>query len=148
MTLSSSNSWWNNWMSFLQLVLSLDKTKDGINSIQDNMSAWHLGNVLSSTSSTIIALRPIGISAISSTSSTMTDITTITTIWEAVRHHWICSWNWCLTANISVPDCQLLHRIKTFLSRNCYFASLLRLRGNPHRTLPRSACILLECVLV
>ena len=34
-----------------------------------------------------------------------------------------------------MPDCQLLCRIKTFLSHNCYFASLLRLRGNPHRTL-------------
>ena len=35
-----------------------------------------------------------------------------------------------------MPDCQPLHRIKTFLSCNCYFASLLRLWGNPHRTLP------------
>ena len=29
-------------MSFLQLVLSLDKTKEGINSILGNMSSWHL----------------------------------------------------------------------------------------------------------
>ena len=42
MTLYSSNSWENYWMSFLQLVLSLDKTKDGINSILENMSSWHL----------------------------------------------------------------------------------------------------------
>ena len=42
--------------------------------------------------------------------------------------------NLCLTANNSVPDCQPLHRINTFLSRNCYFASPLRLRENPHRT--------------
>ena len=35
-----------------------------------------------------------------------------------------------------MPDYQLLHRIKTFLSCNCYFASLLRLWGNLHRTLP------------
>ena len=34
-----------------------------------------------------------------------------------------------------MPDCQPLRRIKTFLSRNCYFASLLRLQGNPHRTI-------------
>ena len=40
MTLSSSNSWGNNWMSFLQLVLSLDKTKDGFNSILPIVSFW------------------------------------------------------------------------------------------------------------
>ena len=27
-------------MSFLQLVLSLDKTKDGFNSIMENLSIW------------------------------------------------------------------------------------------------------------
>ena len=36
--ISSSNSWWNNGMSFLQLVLSLDKDDKGNNSILKNMS--------------------------------------------------------------------------------------------------------------
>ena len=38
-----------------------------------------------------------------------------------------------LTANNSVPDCQPLHRINSFLSCNYYFASLLRLWQKCHR---------------
>ena len=50
------------------------------------------------------------------------------------HHHWACSWDWCLNANISVQYCQPLHRRNTFLSHNYYFASLLRLQGNLHKT--------------
>ena len=38
------------------------------------------------------------------------------------------SWDWCLTANISVPECQALFGINIILSDNCYFASLLRIQ--------------------
>ena len=49
---------------------------------------------------------------------------------------------------VYVPDCQPLCRIKTFLSCNCYFASLLRLRRNPHRTWHRSMWLKLSTEII
>ena len=46
LTLCSSNSWRNYWMSFLQLVLSLDKVKDGFNSILPIVSLWSISQHL------------------------------------------------------------------------------------------------------
>ena len=46
MTLYSSDSWGNYWMSFLQLVLSLDKMIEVINSILENMSIWPISQHL------------------------------------------------------------------------------------------------------
>ena len=40
MTLYSSNSWGNYWMSFLQLVFSLDKMFEGFNCILPIVSFW------------------------------------------------------------------------------------------------------------
>ena len=47
MTPCSSNSWKIYWMSFLQLVLSVDKTEKGLNSILPIVSLWSISQQFS-----------------------------------------------------------------------------------------------------